>query len=189
MPGGGDWRRGARRAPPDERRAAGHQRSLEQRRGLGVHQRRGRGRPREDRRDGAQQRSLVVDPADGRIPYQPWARARKESVLKLFLNPTEGPLDPQLHDWPSGVPRNNYRNGLIQILQTRDQVVFLYENQHEFRIVPLDGRQPLDERIALWMGSSRGRWEGSTRQNRIPRDNHRSQRLHTALDHHLRADT
>ena len=106
--------------------------------------------------------TLVVDPADGRIPYQPWARAKKEAILDNFLHPTADALDPQARDWPSGVPRNNYRNGLIQILQTRGSVVFLYENQHEFRVVTLDGRPPLDGSIKLWMGSSRGHWDGHT---------------------------
>lgn len=106
--------------------------------------------------------TLVVDPADGRIPYQPWARAKKEAILDNFLHPTPDALDPQIRDWPSGVPRLNYRTGLIQILQTRGYVVFLYENQHQFRIVPLDGRPPLDEGITLWMGNSRGHWEGNT---------------------------
>ena len=33
---------------------------------------------------------------------------------------------------------------------------------HHTRIVPLDGRDPLDDDILQWQGSSRGHWEGST---------------------------
>ena len=33
---------------------------------------------------------------------------------------------------------------------------------HESRIVPIDGRPPLDSGIRQWMGSSRGYWEGKT---------------------------
>src|SRR5262245_21362364 len=47
--------------------------------------------------------TLVIDPPDGRIPYQPWARARKEAILDKFLNPDTNSLDPQTRDWPSGV--------------------------------------------------------------------------------------
>jgi len=38
----------------------------------------------------------------------------------------------------------------------------LQEMIHEARIIPLDGRPHIDERIRLWMGDSRGRWDGDT---------------------------
>jgi hypothetical protein len=60
-----------------------------------------------------------------------------------------------------GIPRINYQGGL-QILQTPGQVVFLYEYGHHWRVVPVDGRPRLDENILLWMGDSRGHWEGNT---------------------------
>ena len=33
---------------------------------------------------------------------------------------------------------------------------------HEVRIIPLDGRPHVDKSIRLWMGDSRGHWEGDT---------------------------
>jgi hypothetical protein len=127
--------------------------------------------------------TIIVDPADGRIPYQPWARKRKEAIFKTFLNPTLETLDPQVLGWPSGVPRLNYRTGPIQFLQTRGQVVILFENQHEFRVITLDGRPPLDSRIKLWMGSSRGRWEGDTLVVEVD-NNHGTPWLSIAGDFH-----
>ena len=41
------------------------------------------------------------------------------------------------------------------------QVIFT-EMIHDARIVPLDGRPALPEGIRLWMGDSRGHWDGDT---------------------------
>ena len=78
-------------------------------------------------------------------------------------------MDPQTRGWPNGIPRENYYSshdgsvgGPIQILQPAGYVVFLYETHHEFRVVPLDGRPHAGQDIKLWMGDSRGRWEGNT---------------------------
>jgi len=55
----------------------------------------------------------------------------------------------------------NYNNG-IQIVQAPNYVVIRLEMIHETRIVPVDGRAPLDPAIKQWMGESRGHWEGNT---------------------------
>jgi hypothetical protein len=52
---------------------------------------------------------------------------------------------------------NNY-----QIVQAPGFVVILSEMIHEARIIRLDNRPHLDPAIKLWMGDSRGRWEGQT---------------------------
>lgn len=49
-----------------------------------------------------------------------------------------------------------------QIFQTPDHVVFLHEENHEVRVIALDDRPPVDPRIRLWRGDSRGRWDGDT---------------------------
>ena len=113
--------------------------------------------------------TIVVDPPTGILPHQPWALERRNSVMKGFVRPKPWQIDPQTRGWPNGVPRENYYSSLdgsiggpIQILQPPGYVVFLYETHHEFRVVPLDGRPHPSTDIKLWMGSSRGRWEGNT---------------------------
>jgi hypothetical protein len=102
----------------------------------------------------------VVDPPDGLIPYLPWARARRDEVKENHLKPNPAQVDTRTRGWPDGLPRQNYYHS-FQILQPPGAVVILYEVQHEFRYIPLDDR-PQPAGVALWMGSSRGHWEGNT---------------------------
>ena len=111
----------------------------------------------------------IVDPPDGRLPYQPWAAERRMSVAKNFTKPEKWQIDTQTLGWPEAVPRTHVYSspdgdigGPWQVLQGAGYVLFLYETQHEFRYVPLDGRAQPGKDVKLWMGSSRGRWEGNT---------------------------
>ena len=54
-----------------------------------------------------------------------------------------------------------YNNNLA-IYQNADHVVVINEMVHEQRIIPFDGRPQVASPITLWMGSSRGRWDGDT---------------------------
>lgn len=102
----------------------------------------------------------IIDPPDGLIPYLPWARARRDEVRERHLKPNAAQVDTRTRGWPDGIPRQNYYHA-YQILQPPGAVLILYEVQHEFRYIPLDNR-PHPAGVALWMGSSRGRWEGTT---------------------------
>jgi hypothetical protein len=105
---------------------------------------------------------LIVEPADGRIPYQPAAAARRQQLLRDIFTPTRREqIDPHIRALLDGVPRNNYVPGEMQILQVANTVVILYESNHSYRVIPLDGRHP-PAQVKLWMGDSRGRWEGNT---------------------------
>lgn len=100
-------------------------------------------------------RSVIVDPPDGKIPYQPWALAERD----LRRLPQSSFDDPELHCFLAGVPRQMYIN-LHQILQTPTTFQILYEFSHAYRTIPLDGRPHLLSGIRLWQGESVGHWEG-----------------------------
>ena len=106
---------------------------------------------------------IVIDPPDGMIPYLPWARARRDEVQNNQLHPSHAVIDTRTRGWPDGVPRITfYWVNPFQIVQAPGAVLILYESMHEFRYIPLDGRPHIDNGVKLWMGSSRGRWEGNT---------------------------
>jgi hypothetical protein len=106
--------------------------------------------------------SLIVDPADGKIPYQPWAQAKRQDVFDNHNNPTKWDhVDPHTLCWLSGIPRMFYQ-GMMQILQTPGYVVMLQEFNHAYRVIHLDGRPHVPANVKLWMGDSRGRWDGNT---------------------------
>jgi hypothetical protein len=102
-------------------------------------------------------RGVVVDPPDGKIPYQPWALAKKKDILEHHLFD-----DPQAHCWLSGVPRQMYTPFGFQILQPPGNVVMLYEAFHSYRILALDNKPHPPDVIRLFEGDSRGHWEGDT---------------------------
>ena len=106
--------------------------------------------------------SLIVDPPDGKIPYLPWAQAKRQDIFDNHNNPTKWEhVDPHTLCWLSGIPRMFYQ-GMIQIVQVPGYVVMLQEFNHAYRIIYLNERPHLPANVKLWMGDSRGRWEGNT---------------------------
>ncbi len=88
---------------------------------------------------------------------QPWAVAEKVS-----RNLSErGYDDPTAHCFPQGVPRTMYVPQGIEMVQTPDYIVLMFERV-QWRIIPLDGRAHLPDSMRLWEGDSVGHWEGDT---------------------------
>jgi hypothetical protein len=111
--------------------------------------------------------SLVVDPPDGRIPPLTAAAERREAERAAYREEhpadtwTDVPLQERCVTY--GVPRLGAGyNSYYQIFQSADYVVFYMEMNHDARIIPLDGRPPLDPSLRQWHGDSRGHWEGDT---------------------------
>ena len=111
--------------------------------------------------------SLVIDPPDGKVPFTPQGRERRDLALaRIFGGATDSWEDRVLEErcLASGtmfLPNPFYLNN-HHILQSRDHVAIVTEAFNDFRIIPLDGRPPLHPEIQQWAGNSRGRWEGET---------------------------
>jgi hypothetical protein len=91
------------------------------------------------------------------IPYLPEAVLQRE---QNFLNRITD--DPEANCKMVGVPRINYLPYPFQIIQSPTQVTILYEYVHTFRNIYLDRDHPEEIDGPLWMGDSRGHWEGDT---------------------------
>ena len=110
------------------------------------------------------QTSLVVVPANGRVPVKPAAEAKRDYDLAHVADSYE-----YMSVWdrcitrgvPAGMFPAGYNNA-YQIMQTRDKFVLLYEMIHEARVIPLDGRPHAGAGVRSYLGDSRGHWEGNT---------------------------
>jgi hypothetical protein len=101
-------------------------------------------------------RGVIVDPPDGKIPYQPWAAEKRKANYK-----NRATADPLGKCFLAGVPRISYLPFPFQIFQTPKFIAIAYEYDHATRTIHLDGSKHLDD-IDFWMGDSRARWEGDT---------------------------
>ena len=107
---------------------------------------------------------MIVDPPSGRAPLRASAIASRNQNL---VNLTDGWLThtPWERCITRGIPGGMFPGGYgagYQILQAPGYVVIFYEMIHEARIIPINDRAPLSEKIRLWNGDARGRWEGDT---------------------------
>lgn len=134
------------------------------------------------------QTSIIVDPPDGRMPprtedaVQQMMKQRAE-VKEMCADPTRAcqpgydgkgleladkPADFSLMSrcikWQtSGPPMlpaiydSNYH-----IIQSPGYVMIQVEGGRDVRIIPTDGRPHVPSNIRLWLGDSRGHWEGNT---------------------------
>ena len=116
--------------------------------------------------------SLIIDPPNGRIPYQPWAAAKRAQIPHGRPNADIGrkvvdrdpaklrEIRPQYMCLPAA-PRINFDRD-FRMIQTPGYVIMAWEWSHGYRIIPLDGRPRISPRIKMAMGDARGRWEGNT---------------------------
>ncbi len=105
--------------------------------------------------------SRVVDPPDGKVPYQPWAAALRQQQMDNEIGATRPEhIDTQARCLVLGAIRQSANAN--EFLQVPGFVVLVNEAYHNYRVIPVDGRPALPDTIKLWGGDSRGRWEGNT---------------------------
>jgi hypothetical protein len=113
--------------------------------------------------DARQETTAIVDPANGKIPYLPWAAAKVQDIRAHLADPPSLEyLNPNSRCYLRSAVPQIYPPFPLQIVQTPTHVVILQEQNHAYQLIPVDGRPHLSPNIPLWMGDSRGRWEGST---------------------------
>ncbi len=110
--------------------------------------------------------SLVVDPPDGRIPpltLPAVERLEARHAARLPRGIADSWVDRNLHERCIR-PVMSSLGATKQIVQAPGYVAMLLESigLWETRVVPLDGRPPIDSDVTTWTGAARGRWEGDT---------------------------
>lgn len=104
--------------------------------------------------------SRVIDPADGQVPFQPWARELQKDYAKHLLDPIKPEyIEPLARCAPAGPSKSFMWHG-YEIRQYPGYVLFLFDSGS--RIIHLDNKPHLPDNIKLWNGDSRGHWEGNT---------------------------
>jgi hypothetical protein len=118
----------------------------------------------------SRQASLVVEPADGKLPPMTPEGTRRIASTKntyvMFSGFADfhdlGPYDRCISRGVLGSTFPVIYNNGNEILQFPGYVVIRYEMIHETRVIPLDGRPHLSRNIKSYMGDARGHWEGNT---------------------------
>ena len=99
--------------------------------------------------------SLVVDPPNGLVPIQNWAEAQRRYNRNAYVHHNAiCRLD--------GVPLTMYMTSRLQFMLSPDYFLVQGEEAHAFRMIPVDGRENIDDAVKLWNGDSVGRWDGDS---------------------------
>jgi hypothetical protein len=112
------------------------------------------------------QTSLIVDPADGRLPaFTPEGTKRPMPRGTYGNGPLNGPTDFSLYERcitrgiAGSALRVIYGNG-TRIVQAPGIVAVSYEMVHDTRLIYTDGRPHINQAIRQYLGDSLAHWEG-----------------------------
>jgi hypothetical protein len=93
-------------------------------------------------------KSLVVDPADGMIPYTPAARKKQQENFDKREQ-----LDSMNHCYMTGVPRFTYIHFPFQVFQTAKYIQFISEYAHMVRTIYMEKQTHFGD-LEFWNGDS-----------------------------------
>ncbi len=109
--------------------------------------------------------SLIVDPADGKLPPLTAGGAKLRAAMRRSGQAADSVQGMSLQDRciHYGFPDlfAGYMS-VYRIVQAPQQVAIQLEKIHDTRIIPLDGRAHVSPAMRQYLGDSRGRWEGDT---------------------------
>ena len=109
------------------------------------------------------QESYISDPPDGKVPYTPWALARRNEIRAGLSRGWPGESGQRLYSDPAsfcmvGMPRSSF--GGQEIVQKPGYVILVTANT--YRVIPTDGRPAASQSAKSFFGTSLGRWDGDT---------------------------
>ena len=93
------------------------------------------------------EKGVIVDPANGKIPYRAEARSTADRNFQARAT-----TDPLLACFQPGVPRTTLLPEPFQIFQQQDRVVIVYQHVHAYRVIFTDGRPHYDGGIEFLHG-------------------------------------
>jgi hypothetical protein len=109
--------------------------------------------------------SIIVDPADGQLPYSAAGEALAQATIERrarFDDPEDRPLPERCLGGFGVAPMRGFVLGIPrQIVQTADNVVIFTQDTGGARIIRLGEELP-PQAVRSIAGSSTGRWEGDT---------------------------
>ena len=100
-------------------------------------------------------KSLIIDPPDGIIPYQPWALAERNRRREDVNAYEDRAAHCELHD------TGRLHTWAQEILYSGNQII-INAQQNVTRVIDMDRRAHLPEGIRLWLGDPIGWWDGDT---------------------------
>lgn len=119
--------------------------------------------------DGRLRTSWIVEPTDGRLPYNSLGRSAIDAADRADTSDFDNP-EVRMPDErclmavgsAAGPPMlNTSQNSHYRIIQTPAEVAIFVEMIHDVRIVRIGGRHP-EVKTHPWLGDSIGWWEGDT---------------------------
>ncbi|SNT10044.1 hypothetical protein SAMN05421770_104164 [Granulicella rosea] len=106
--------------------------------------------------------SRIIDTPNYDIPYTPEALAHQQDLFAHYYEFARyGDIDPQQRCWPLGAVRQFTWHD-VKLEQYPGYVVLIFAGAEVYRIIYLDNRPHIGNGLKLWMGDSRGHWEGTT---------------------------